>query len=577
LRSFLRLFLASFLAMVVLLVMVIGVVALKVSSKSDIEDDSYLVVDIYGDITEYDLPGDIFDEVLGGDAETLQRILDSLEKAAVDDRIKGVIMKLSSSNTAGRAMLQEIRGAVKKVQKNGKVVLCYADSMDRDIYYLAAACDSIFMPPGAYFSFMGMLTASTHVKKTLDKLGVNPNLHRIKEYKSAAELVTRENLSEFARENRAWLLDERWDMFTRALEEDRGLTEEKIVELMEHALFLPGEAMEGGLVDRLLYWDELEGMLKQEGEDELHTVTQSRYSEEDPEDLDLGGDKKIAVIHAQGTIAGRESGIDPILGVVMGHESVAADLRKACEDEDVAGIVFRVDSGGGDGLTSDLIGHQVEVAAAVKPVVASMVDVAASGGYAISYRASKIVADPMTVAGSIGSISGKFNLKGLYDMLGVTHDHVEKGPMAMFFSSDRDFTEKEWERFIDDHWKGFDVWMKDIAKHRNMTVEELEQLAYGRVFSGRQAKENGLVDEVGGLDRAVEIVKELAGIPADENVTLVHYPEERDVIDEIFGDGDDALAAARWLVYRYIKNDLAETWDLVMREPRLLLGGPDFE
>lgn len=570
-KAFFRSFLASLLALVFLLVIFVGIIAWKTSRKPKIEDHSYLVVDIHGQILEYDPPSGIVSQILGGEPLTLQAILSNLEKASLDERIDGIIMKFSVNNSAGLAKLQEIRNAIIKMKKAGKKVYGFSDNIDRKTYYLASACDSIFMPPTAYLFFTGFSTSTFHVKETLDKLGIEPNVHRIKDYKSAAEMVTRNDMSPESRENKEWILNEQWEMFIKALEGDRGITEDKVIKLMEHALFSAEEAREAGLIDRLLYWDELEDMLKQEKDKKLRTVSQNRYSQVDPAKLGLKGKRKIAVVHAQGMIGGRRSTVNPLLGVMMGHETVVADLRRARMDDDIDAVIFRVDSRGGEGHASDLIGHEVEVTSRVKPVVVSMVDVAASGGYLISYRASKIVADPMTITGSIGSISGKVNMKEFYDKLGVTHDFVTKGPMALMFSEYRNFTEKEWERFKEDHWNGFNAWLKDVAQHREMSFTEAEKLAHGRVWTGRQAKANGLLDELGDLDRAVEVAKELAGIPADEKVTILHYPGKKGVLSSIFGGKGELNTAARWILYRFIQDNLVGSWKMMTEEPQFFM------
>ncbi len=560
-KSFLRSFFATLMAMMAVVLILIGAIASKTGEKTKIEDNSWLVIDLYGDIREYDPPGGVMSELMGGKAETLNRILTNLEKAAADDRIEGVIFKMSSSNGAGRAMLQEMREAVKKVRESGKKVYGFSDSMDRNTYYLASACDSIFMPGTGYFIFAGMAATTEHYLGTLEKLGIKPNIHAIKDYKSAAEMVTRKDMSAASRENKDWMLEEYWEMFCSTIEADRGLTEEQITGLMERALFTPEEAVEAGLIDRLMYYDEIEGMLTPEGQEKLYTVSQARYAEEDPGKLGFKGKKKIAVIHAQGTIGGRNNRIDPMFGVMMGHETIVAELKRAQKDKDVAAIVFRVDSPGGESLASDLIGHQVEITSKDKPVVVSMVDVAASGGYHISYRASKIVADPMTLTGSIGSISGKANMKGFYDKLGVTHDFTTKGPEALFYSSLTDFDEKQWKIFTDNHWADFNAWLRDVAEHRGMSFEEAEKLAHGRVWTGRQGKENGLVDETGGMDRAIALARELAGVPEGDKVTVEHYPVKKGLIEEFMSGGSFA-AVAKYVVYRFIRDDLRETWNM---------------
>ena len=573
-KTFLSSFAGTLLAILLIGVMAGGYAACVAGKKPKIEDHSYLIIEMHGGLLEYDPPGGIMSQIAGGDAETLQRILGNLEKAQVDDRIEGVILKVSWGSSMGGGKAQELRTAIKELQASGKKVYGFAESFEANHYYLLAACDEIFAPPSAFIGFRGFAFTSLHVKRSLEKLGIKPNIHKIKDYKSAAELVIREDMSEPARENLEWMVDDFWETFTQALAEDRNLSEEQITSLMEHAYFGAEEALEGGLIDRVIYWNEVEDMLTHEGDDELRTVSQARYAQVPPGKLGLKGKKTIAVIHAQGTIAGRKNTVDPLLGLMMGHESIVAELRRAREDDDVAAVVFRVDSRGGVALDSDLIAQEVEVTAAVKPVVASMVDVAASGGYLIAYRASKIVADPMTITGSIGSISGKFNLSGLYEKLGITHDHVTRGPMALMDSDLRDYTPEERARFEEDHWNGFNRWLRDVAEHRGMSFEEASKLAHGRVWTGQQANANGLIDEVGGLGYAIALAKQLAEIPVNDKVSVVHYPTKKTLIQSLMGGDRNLATAARWVVYRFIREDVARTWELVSHDPALLVNVP---
>lgn len=568
-KSFFVAFLGALLAIIVLVLLVGSIGGYMVGKQPAIEDRSWLIVEMYGDLLEYDPPGGIMSQLVDSDVETLQRILDNLEKAAVDDRIEGVIFKVAAGNSVGTAMLQEIRGAIRRVQDTDKKVLVWAESFDRQDYLLLAACDEVLVPPTAYIGFTGFSSETLHVKRAFDKLGIKPNIHKIKDYKSAAETVIREDMSEPAREMRGWIMDEMWETLLETLAADRGFDEEKIVQLMQHAYFTADEALDSGLIDRIAYWDELETELKDADEDALRSVSQGRYAEVLRAKLDLDGDKKIAVIHAQGIIIGRRNDVNPLLGLTMGHESIIAEFRRARLDEDVAAIVFRVDSRGGDALGSDLMGHEVEITVGVKPVVVSMVDVAASGGYHISYRASKIVADPMTITGSIGSISGKINMKDFYDKLGITFDHVERGPMATIESDLRDFTPEERARFEENHWNGFNDWLRDVAEHRDMSFEDAEKLAHGRVWTGRQAVANGLVDEIGDLKHAIELAGQLAGIPADEQVTVEHFPKQKGLLESLMSGDSAAATAAHWIVYRTIREDVAETLDFVVQHPDL--------
>lgn len=558
--AFLRSFAASLLALLVLLLIVVGAAATRFDSKSKIEDHSWLHIDLYGDVLEYDPPGGVLSEVTGGGALTLQQILENLDKAAVDERIDGVLLQLSSSNNAGPAKLQEMRGAVKRLQEAGKPVYGYADAMNSRTYYLAAACDSLYCPPSAYITFQGLGGSTMHLKKMMEKIGVNPELHAIRHYKSAAQMFTRTDLTPESKKNRGLLLDDIWDEMVAALQADRGLDEDRIVELMDHALFTPTEAVEMGLFDRELYWDELTNRLKAEDDERLRVVSHGRYSDEKPEDLDLKGDKKIAVIHAQGNIGGRENSVNPVLGLMMGHETIVNELLRAERDEDVAAIVLRVDSGGGDSLTSDLIGHAVEKVGRTKPVIISMVDVAASGGYSVSYRATKILADPVTVTGSIGSISGKFDLSGLYEKIGVTHDSVTHGPNALLMTDNRPFTEPEWEKFSGNHWRDFRRWMDNVAQVRGIAAADIDSLCMGRVWSGKRAVGLKLIDAVGGQHEAVELAKAEAGLAVNEKVTLWHLPEKQDFLSSVLGGGDDVAAQAiQWDLYRQLRREAATT------------------
>ena len=560
-KSFLRSFFATLLAIAMVIVIIVVIVASRTSDKPEIEDGSWLVIDLYGGITEYSPPTNLMGMIVGGEGETLTRILSNLDKVCVDDRIEGVIFKMSASNGAGRAMLEEMRGAIKMVQASGKKVYGYSDSMNRHTYYLASACDSLFMPPTAYMNFIGFSVTTEHIKGALEKLHIKPNLHRIKDYKSAAEMIVREDMSKQSRENKDWMLEEYWDLYCTALEEDRGFTEEQIVAAMEKALFPIEDAVDAGFVDAAMYWDELVDMLKGDEED-LETVCQGCYAKVEPKELGMDGKKRIAVVHAQGLIAGRRSKIDPMFGILMGHESVNAQLRKARKDEDVVAVIFRVNSGGGESLASDMIGREVAITAKEKPVIVSMVDVAASGGYMIAYRATKMIADEMCVTGSIGSINMKFNMKGFYEMFGITHDYTSKGPNALMYSPFRDFTKDEREIFETDHWKGFNMWLQDVADHRGMTFEEAEKLAHGRVWTGRQGADNGLIDGTGGLDRAIEMARELGEIEEDEKVSIVHYPVKESFVESLMSGGGFSVAA-RYVVWRFIRDDVSETWNMV--------------
>ena len=331
---------------------------------------------------------------------------------------------------------------------------------------------------------------------------------------------------------------------------------------MQTALFTAPEAKSMGLIDDMMYWDQLEDRL---GGDDFKSVTEDTYDDVTRGEVGLKGKHHIAVVHAYGMIGGRESHTDPSVGVLMGHETVIESLRDAEADDRVSAIIFRVDSPGGESLASELIAREVGRIAKKKPVIVSMGDVAASGGYALSYRATKIVADSLTITGSIGSIFGKMNIAGLAKKGGITFDYVTKGPNALLFSGITDFDASQWTRVEAFHNASFERWLRDISIERKIPLDQLRPLTDGRVWTGRQALANHLIDDTGGYQRAIEVARTEAGIGADEGVVFQHYPQKRGLIT-LLTSGDAPITIMRLAVNRWMHADGAETM-------RLLRGG----
>ena len=560
--------------LVVIAALIAGGIYLAMNRGPEIEDQSWLVLDLYGELPEYAPPGGLPGSLLTEDEPSLQDMLDALAKAALDDRIEGVIWKLSASNGAGWAKLEELRSAVARVRQAGKPVYAWGDYLDLKTLFLAAACDSIYQPRGGYLDLRGMLRQSVHVRVMLDKLGITPHVSKIREYKAAAEMVTETGMTPQAREQTQRLLDRRWDAVTTTVAADRGLSREQLLAYMENYSGEPVDAAAAGITDRVLYWQGLEAqLLADRDETTLPTVSAIDLRDVAWSDLDRDGDETVAVVHAQGMIAGRESGVNPLLGLTMGHESVVRELRRARLDEDVKAIVFRVDSPGGEGLASDLIGHEVALCAAAKPTVVSMVDVAASGGYQISFRATRMLANPLSIVGSIGSISAFFDMSGFYAKIGFDKDAVEVGPLAGLGRDDRAPTEAEWQAFEASHYAGFNAWLHEVAERRGMTFEQAELLAYGRVFTGEEAVANGLIDGIGNLDVAIREAAALAGVAPEAVLNVVHLPERQDLLNSLLGGDGDAdapvTAALRWAAYRQLRTEWNETWRLLAMEAAL--------
>lgn len=543
-KEFLRTVFAVIVAIGILILVVAMFGYAKSIEKPKVKDGSYLVLSAAGEIVDYPVGG-IAEQIFGGGPGSHMELMENLEKAAVDDRIKGVILKVDGS-TLGYAKIQELRDRIQDVQDSGKEVYCWSPYLSNKMYYLASACDEIYMPPSGYFVLSGQAMGRPHVKNALDKLGIKPNIHKIEDYKSAAELVLREDLSDEAREQTTWLMNDIGAEYMTAIASDRSMSVSDLEATRKKVLFQPDEAMEAGLIDGLLFWDELESKLKEPDDKKLKIVSGGGYADVDRSDLGLKG-KKIAIVHAQGMIHSGKSGVDPLMGMMMGARSVIKDLRAVMEDEDIAGLIFRVDSGGGSALASDAIGRWVEQVETEKPVVVCMADVAASGGYMVSHRIRPIVVSGNTITGSIGSITGKFNMKGFYDKLGITYDFVTKGPHALMESDYFDWTEEEAEMVADNHWRGFNNWVEDIAKHRDMTFDEVDSVARGRVWTGRQALERNLIDKLGGMDAAIEVIKEKVGVAGEEEVTFVHYPVKKSFIEALMA-GEIATAVKESLV-----------------------------
>jgi protease-4 len=540
-RGFLKMLLAAFtwgLVLIAVLVLVLYFQFLR--DVPDVVDDSFLVQELSGSIPEYS-PGGLAGMTAGGPTHT--EVLENLEKAAVDDRITGVILRIGSPRT-GMGMTEEIRERIQELKEAGKPVYAYLNSLDNRNLLIATACDSVYQLPTGYVELTGLSMEAMFLRNSLAKLGVTPNIHKIEDYKTAAEIVQRTDFSKEAREEIERILRIRYDILTSTIASDRGLEEYRIEELHRKGLLTPYEIVEAGVIDALLYWDELEDRLKGD-HDELRITKGCQYGKVERRSVGLGGDHSIAVIHGQGTIAGGENGVLPVLGLKMGADEIGRAIRSARDDDDIDAIILRLDTGGGEGTASDRIGRWIESASEEKPVIVSIADVAASGGYMIAYRADVIVALPTSIVGSIGSITGKFNMREMYNRLGMTKDHVVVGPNALLYSDYHDWTPAERQLVESEHWSGYVRWVGEIAKFRNMTVEEVEALGGGRVFTGEEALANGLVDVLGGLDEAIRVAKERVEIPADEDVTLVHYPKIRGTMEGLLGtDSRDVVSLA---------------------------------
>ncbi len=508
-----------------------------------IRDNSVLALRVAGPLPDY-VPDDPFRRFFGGTDQSLSNLVLQFKKAKADERIKAILLEVNMSG-AGWGKSEEIRDAIADFRSSGKPVYAYMELGMNKEYYIASACDKIFVaPPGELF-INGLAADVMFFRGSLDKLGIYPDIYQIGKYKSVGDMFTRKDMSDAHKEYINSLLDDLFNRYVDAIARARGKSPEDVRAIIDDAPYGAEKAKEVGLIDGAAYRDEVDKELKAKlgykESDELHVVRGSEYREVEPESLGLNKGENIAVIYASGDIGSGRSGNGPSGGQSIGSDTLAKALNDARDDKTVKAIVLRVDSPGGSGLASDIIWHAVAAAKQKKPVVVSMSDVAASGGYYISASASKIIAQPSTITGSIGVVAGKPVMRGFYDWLGISNEYVLRGKRAGMFRETEKFTPEERTKFED--WiktTYYDDFVPKVAKGRNKNAEYIDSVGQGRVWTGAQGKERGLVDEFGGLDRAFEIAKQLANIPADKGVHRVIFPYPRTFLQELMSGGDDA-------------------------------------
>jgi protease-4 len=534
-----RLLLALSLVAVLFVIPGVALMSLRPAAPQ-IARSTAIVLEVSGEMLEYHpafAPGALF----GRRELTLTDALACLDAAAKDARVTGIVLRIYPSG-AGAAKCQELARAVGRFRASGRRAVAFSPILYGHHYLVASAADSLFMPPSGYLVVPGPASSATYLRGAFDKLGIKPNIHRIERYKSAAETYTETGRSPESREMAGWLLADLYEGFVEDAAAARGVGADTVRRWIDRGLYSPASALESGLIDGIRHWDEIEAIFEERGDVLLDAADYLRAKRAA---APFAG-PRVAVIHAQGVIEAGENGFSPVSGEVMGARTIAAELRRAREDGAVKAVVLRIDSPGGDGIAGDLVSREVELTSLEKPVVVSMSDVAASGGYEIAYRADRIVALPATFTGSIGSITGKLNLRGLYDKLGIAKDEIGTAPNSLIYSDYRDFSEEERRLVEEEHWRFYRGWIEEIARFREMPVDSIDGLARGRVWTGSQAVSNGLVDEIGDLSRAVEVACGLAGIDSSR-VALVHYPRRTTLFQQMLSRNLLEEAAARVL------------------------------
>jgi protease-4 len=492
----------------------------------------------------------------------LHRLIERLDKAAGDSRVKGVVLSIESP-AIGRGRAEELRAAIGRIRKAGKPVAAHLIGGDPVHYVVASACDTVAMPPAATLEITGVRTEVTFFKAMLDKLGVDAEILQVGEFKGAGEPLTRTSMSPQLRAQYEQFVGDLYEQLVERIAADRKLPADQVRTLIDAGVFTPEAALAAKLIDAVAYEDEvISGLAGRLKIDEPKIARDYAEQKMDNDFSGIGGlvklvellsgqkqaaaagkDKQIAIIHLTGEIKEGKGKDDLLAGGSAGSGSVIKAIREAAKDEKVAAIVLRIDSPGGSALASDLIWREAE--RTTKPVVASLGDTAASGGYYVAVAADKIVAAPGTLTGSIGVVGGKIAVGKALETYGVHTDVVAKGRNAGWLSMQTPFTEQEREVFLATMKDVYRLFTSKVAAGRKLDMETIGKLAEGRVFTGRMAKDLGLVDRLGTLDDAIDEAKKLAGLDEDEAIERVLLPEPRGLFDDLFGMAGQAAPVAR--------------------------------
>jgi protease IV len=528
--------------------------------EPSVPSNATLVLRVGGNLTEI-APGDVVGYIRGVRMPTVRGIVDNLRKAAVDNRVRGVLLKPTGFQSPFWAKVQEIREAVLEFKKSGKPIYAYVEYGGDREYYLATAADKVFLMPSTALDLTGVATYELFLRGTLDKIGAYPDLHHIGQYNTAVNTFTEKGFTPPHKEMDESLNRDLYEQIVRGIADGRQKNEADVRRALDDGPYLPEDALRAGLVDDLAYEDQVDDKLRA-GSTRVR-VDGDDYTLVSPTSFGLNRGPRIAVIYATGAIVGGRSGYDPLNGPVVGSDTLIEYIREARKDSSVRAIVLRIDSPGGSATASDAIWRELTITRnekADRPLVASMSDLAASGGYYIAIPAHVIVAQPSTLTGSIGIFGGKVVTGGVYEKLGARIDSTSIGRNAEINSPVRRYNQDELKKLQEQLQSFYDDFVEKVATARHATPEEIDALAQGRVWTGRQAKQNRLIDELGGLERAVAVAKQRAKIPADSGVEVVVYPPRKSfyelVTEQFSGSGSESIAFSEWLNANLSKGEL---------------------
>jgi len=555
--SMLGFFIMSIILFFIFLGMITSLASIMESEKIEVAENTLLVMKLGTPITDRapvdPLAGFDFQSMESNKPMGLNDILKNLDKAARDENIKGIYLNLTGVN-AGSATLLEIRDALVKFKESGKFIISYSEVYTQGSYFLATTADKIYMNPEGMMDFHGLSAEMMFFKGTIEKLEAEMQIIRHGKYKSAVEPFMLDKMSPENREQMMAIIDAIWGKITQSISESRNIPVDRLNEIADGLLIkLPEDAVKFGLVDELMYKDqilaELKTILSVEEDDDIKSVSLSKYTQApDPKKERPNRKNKIAVVYALGEIISGE-GSDAIIG----SERISKAIRKARRDDKVKAIVMRVNSPGGSALASDVILREVKLAAEAKPFIISMGDVAASGGYYIACAADKIFASPTTITGSIGVLGVIPNLEEtMKSKLGITFDYAMSNENSNFMSTFRPLTEYQKQvitGYIEDIYATF---VTHVSDGRDMTWDAVDEIGQGRVWAGSDAFDIGLVDAFGGLTAAIDAAADMAEV---DSYVIKELPAQKDPIEELFKE-----IFGQASIETYLKSELGENY-----------------
>lgn len=529
------------LAVLLAIVVVFSLARFGTEKKTVVPDNATLILKLEGEIPErppVEFPIPFFQQQR---ASTVRDVWELLRKAAVDSRIKAVVLEPRNID-AGWAKLEEIRADLEQFRKSGKPLVAYLRGPGTREYYLATAADRIYMGPEEYLDVKGLRATMVFFKGLLDKAGVEVDIEHAGKYKDFGDMFTRKDMSPETKEVLNSVVDDVYSRLLSTIASARKKSIDEIRAAVDDGPFLANQAIAKGFVDSLRYEDQMFGELKDRLKSgEVQKLSHRDYKNVTPASLGLEGNPRIAFLVGQGDITRGSTGDDGYSDQSIGAEGFNKLLRRVGSDTSIRGVIVRIDSPGGDAMASDEIWREMNLLSKKKPMVISMSDAAASGGYYMAMTGDPIIAYAGTYTGSIGVVFGKPTMRGLFDKLGITEDELKRGRFADIDSVYNPLTPAARDKLregIDASYRDF---VSKVAEARRRPYNQIAPLAEGRVWLGDQAKDRGLVDELGGIDHAIERVKERAKIGKDEKVTIVSYPPRRSILDIALGRTPESI------------------------------------